>query len=292
MTTKNSDSLGAAIIFAALFFISSPGLCSQPKTETAADIIEKSYTLSLQKERTQAVVLLVNAIKKETKKSPKASKDLLKALDRVASVFYSDKAQQLYELGISLKMSDPGLALQKISEALKIESDNQEIILAHARAMMATGDCSGALSQAKKTREANPYSEEVTLVASQAAVCSGQFETYLQLRAGLDEKHSPYAPFWTTVEVEYQFRSDRFERALELSRGLEKSESSFPEGYFWQWRILTEQKQPAQDIAAKYINLCKALSARAQRQFNLDPNLCRKTSEVESFLKKNNNQNL
>ncbi len=263
-----------------------------PKTETASDIIEKAYTLSQQKERQQAILMLVNAIKKEGKKNLKTSKDLLQALDQVSGVFYQDKAQQLYELGLSLKLTDPQVASQKMAEAIKLEADNLAIQISQMRLMVELNDCSGAASQAKKIKELNPFSEEIDLVLSQASVCSGQFEPYQSQRGAFEDKKGPYFIHWGVIELEYQFKVGNFSKMIQTLKTLESADPAFPEPYYWDWRVQIEAKAKADDSAAKYINLCKGLSARAQRQYIAEPFLCRRTLEVESFLKKNNNTSL
>lgn len=279
-------------LLAALTMTSSVTKAAQPKTETAADIIEKAYTLSQQKERQQAVLMLVNAVKKEGKKNQKVTRDLLRALDQVSGIFYQDKAQQLYELGLSLKLSDPQVASQKMAEALKLEPDNQAIQISQVRFMIELGECSSAIAQAKKIKEANPFSEEIDLVLSQASVCVGQFEAYLALRTYADDKKSPLISHWNAVELEYQFKAGNFSKMLQIAKAAEESDPAFPETYYWEWRVQVESKLKAEDSAGKYIKLCKGLSPRAQRVYVAEPFLCRRTLEVESFLKKNNNTSL
>jgi hypothetical protein len=286
-----------AAIIAALFlsselFAAPPTVKTPAKTETYLDVVDKAYNLSIQKERSQATLLLVNAVKKEAKKNPKAIKDLLKALEQIGSVFYSDKTQQLYELGISLRLSDPGLAMQKINDALKLEPDNLSVSLAQMRLQIASGDCGPAVNGAKKAKELNPFSEEIDLVISQAAVCSGQFETYQQLKNLIDDKKSPLARHWMVVELEYLFKNGQFQRGIELALGGQKNEPQFPEAYYWEWRLEIEAKGKAEPPATRYVNLCKTLSSRALRDYLAEPFLCRRTQEVENFLKKNSNSGL
>lgn len=262
------------------------------RTETYTDIIEKAYNLSLQKDRAQAILLLVGSIKKESKKGPKANKDLLRALDQVSNAFYSDKTQQLYELGISIRLSDPNLAQQKITEALKLEPDNLSVQLAQIRLQMILGDCRGALNGGKGIKEIIPFSEEVDLVISQAAVCSGEFEFYQQIKAASDDKRSTMARHWNVVEMEYLFKNGQFQKGIEISQVRQKAEPTFPEPFYWQWKMELELKTLQDATATKYLKLCKAISARDLRDFLAEPFLCRRTTEVETFLKKNNNPNL
>lgn len=277
--------IGAAAIIAAPF-IAFASVAKPVTTETASDIIEKAQNLSLQKERLQAVNLLVSAIKKESKKSPVATKELIHSLERIASVFHSDKAQQLFELGISLKNTDPNMALSKLNEALKIEPDNQSIILEQNRINIMRNDCSVAAEGLLKYKEINPYSEEVDLVYSQAQVCAGSFDLYKQIRHKAEDKKSKLYPFWAIVDTEYHFKSGQTSKAKELIKFIIQKYPNYPESNFWMWKIDNNEEH-----ANKYINQCKSLTIKAQRELNYDPFLCRRTAEVEVFLKKNNNQN-
>ncbi|HWU44304.1 MAG TPA: hypothetical protein VN132_12725, partial [Bdellovibrio sp.] len=107
-----------AATLAALLF--SRPLFAQPnaKAETYKDIIEKAYNLSLQKDRQQALNILLSALQKETR--PQNIAELRKVLSDVSHVFFSDKAQQLYETGISFRKTDLNQAQTKLTEALRI----------------------------------------------------------------------------------------------------------------------------------------------------------------------------
>lgn len=272
----------------ALFF--SVGLSSgvyAEKLETYKDIIEKSYNLSIQKNRTQAMNLLVSSIRREGKKS-QAVKELMSALDEVSTAFYSEKAQQQYELALSVKATDPQLALNHLGEAAKMEPDNLTILLEQMKMQMGSGDCSAALNQAQKLREQNPYSDAIALALAQAAVCSGQLDTYVQTRNLSDTKKSNYLSYWQSVEIEYLYKTAAFAKAKELAQQVLRSETKYPEPQYWIWKIEAEQKIKAEKSAQKYTLMCKVMTTREQRNFGQDPMLCRRVSEVESYLKKNN----
>ena len=265
----------------ALFFVSSAG---SAKVETYQDIIEKAYNLSLQKDRTQATNLLVSAAKKETKKgSP--PKDLLAALEEVNNVFYSDKAQQLYELALSLRMTDPNLATQKLNEAARLEPENQQIALEQLRLQMAGGDCGSALKEAKKWAEKNPYSEEIKLVMAQTTLCSGQISEFQQLRAVVDVKKTGLEVFWMSLDLEHADRTGVFAKGYDLSQQFQKIDTNFPEFYYWRWKLEQDLKMP-EATGKKYLAVCKSLSSRLARSYLAEPKLCRQTGEVEAALKK------
>ena len=257
------------------------------KTETYKDIIEKSYALSLQKNRAQAVQVLVNAIRKEGKKS-QAVKELLQALEEVSTVFYSEKAQQQYELALSLRMSEPQAALAKLYDASNLEPENLSILLSQMRLSISLGDCAGAFQQAQKIRETNPYSDEVALVFSQAAVCTGQFESYLQMKNVSDTKKSGMVSFWMTTEIEYLFKTSNFQKARDLAQQLIHTDPKYPEAYFWDWKIDNEIKLKTDKSARKYVSTCKTITNKELRNYFIEPNLCKRTVDVEAYLKKSN----
>lgn len=257
-------------------------------TETYKDIIEKAYNLSLQKDRTQAVSILMSALKKEAKKSV-AQRDLAVALNQVSKVFFGDKSLQLYELALSLRVTDPNLGISKLQEALRLEPENISIEIALARAALFQGDCNGALTRALKLKEQASYIEEIRLVTSQAQICLGKFEDYLIKRSEMDIKRSSFILSWQTLEAEYLFKTGNFAKTREEAMSLQKIDRFFPESHYWIWKAEVEMKMKPDTSGQKYLNACKAMNGRQARDYLFEPQLCHRTAEVESFLKKTNN---
>jgi hypothetical protein len=283
-----------AAIFAALFFI--PILMpiislAAPARETYRDLIEKAYNLSLQKDRTQAVGILLSAIKKENKKSP-AQKELLAAIEKVSKVFYSDKSQQLYELALSMKSTDPGTALSKLQEAARLEPDNLSIEMALARQSLSINDCDAALTRTMKQKDLYMAVEELRLAAAQADVCLAKYEDFQVLRNAQETKKSELSTFWNSLEAEYLFKTGAFQKSMEIAVNLQKQDNSFPEAHYWEWRTGTELKLKVDKAAQRYLSLCKTINSRLQRQYLPEPQLCRRTTEIETFLKKTNNSEI
>jgi hypothetical protein len=283
MNYRNSIFKRAASFLAALFFTQLT--FALKKSESAADIIEKAQNLSLQKERSQAVLILVNATKREIKKNPQAAKELIVALDKISSVFYSDKAQQLFELSLSLKNSDINLAINRLQEAQKMEPENLSILLEIGRNLIIKNECDQAVDHFTKYKEINPFSEDVELAFAQALVCAGKFETYRSIRQKAEDKKGVNFIYWGTVDAEYHFKSSQNVRAKDICRSILLRNPHYPEPYFCLWRVENNE-----EMASKYLNLCKGISVKSQREFIKDPQLCRRVSEVEVFIKKFNNQ--
>lgn len=268
------------------FFFSNP-VFAETKTETYKDVMEKAFNLSLQRDRTQAVSILLGALKRESKKG-RTPKELQNALSQVSHIFYSEKAQQMYELALSFQASDPAMALGKLQEAARLEPENMSIELSIARVQIMTNDCDTAARTISRNKEQIAYLEEAQLVQAQAAVCQGQFESYLTLKPK-DAKKSTLQIFWVSLDAEYQFKIGAFAKVKEIVLTLQTLEATFPEASYWDWKSARELKAKSDKSAQKYLSQCKSLSTRLQRQYQAEPNLCRRTVEVETFLKKNNN---
>lgn len=257
---------------------------SVPKrTESYKDLIEKANNLSLQKDRSQAVNILVTAIRRETIGSV-ASREMKSALQDISGSFLGDKAQQLFELALSLRKNDLSQSAGKISEALRIEADNTTLIAESARLQIARGECAVAADSLTKARRWNPYDDYLQLAAAQAAVCQGDASAFSAIRLVSDPKKSNVSKFWSLLEIEKAAQEKAELRARELLGLLAKTENRNPEISYWSWRL---EKDPSlrTSAAQKYLMSCKNISASLFRQYMLDPMLCRRMSEVEAFLK-------
>lgn len=282
----------AALFGAALFFfqgsISVSAENKSKKAETSKDIIEKAYNLSLQKDRSQSINILVNAIKQENARNGNTV-ELKKALQQVSYLFYSDRAQQAYELALSLRRTDPGQALQKMNEALRIESDNLTLFNEMQRMVLIKGDCSAALESLSKERLQDPFDEHLILLQAQAHACLNQWEEYKKVRDLFDTKKSSLAKFWQPLEIELAFYEKNTTKAKELIAALQKLDEKYPDLHYWQWRIASNGERPP--LAQRYIKECKNMSATLYRQYMTDVNLCRRVAEVEAAAKNSNGTN-
>lgn len=282
----------AALIGAALFiFKSTPAVSAETKSkkaETSKDIIEKAYNLSLQKDRPQAITILVNAIKQENNRSGNTV-ELKKVLQQISYVFYSDRAQQTYELALSLRKTDPAQALQKMNEALRMETDNLTLFTEMQRMVLLKGDCSTALDNIVKGRVRDPFDEHLLLLQAQAQACLGNWEDYKKTRDSLDIKKSNLQRFWLGLEIELALYEKSLTKAKEQMAVLQKLDSKYPELLYWQWRVASGADKGV--LAQKYVKECKNISATVYRQYMTDVNLCRKVGEVETATTNSNGTN-
>lgn len=259
---------------------------SQVKTsrsETYKDIIEKAYNLSLQKDRQQALNILANAIQKESR--PQAVAELKKTASEIANIFLSDKAQQAFEIGVSLRKTDLNQAIDKLTEALRIENDNFMIVNELARLWIAKGDCKGAQDAVQRQLNLIRFDEDLKLTLSQALVCQKRWSDYQKVAESIGFKKSPQYKFWLPLEIERHLAAKSPNKAQEALATLRKLDEKYPETSYWTWKVDFEQKKSNPLAGQKYVMTCKNISVNQYRQYMIDPMLCRRLSEVEGELK-------
>lgn len=275
--------LGVALCFGVSPLKSVWAQTKNGKSETYKDIIEKAYNLSLQRDRQQALNILSNAVQKETR--PQAIAELKKTASEVANVFFSDKAQQQFEIGVSLRKTDLNQSLDKLTEASRIENDNFSIANEMARLMIAKGECKNAQDIVQRQLGLVRFDEELKLSLAQAQVCQKRWVDYQKTAESVGIKKSPQYKFWLPLEINKHLAGKSFSKAQEALATLKKLDEKYPEVSYWTWKIDQEQKKVNVTAGQKYVMACKNISANQYRQYMIDPMLCRHLSEVESELK-------
>jgi hypothetical protein len=262
----------------ALFFscsLSFGQVSKQGTKETYKDIINKAYNLSLQKDRSQAVSLLLGALKKEAKKSG-AQKELVQVLDQVTKVFISDKAQQQYELGLSLKFTDPNMALSKLSEASRLEPENTSIEMAIAQQQMMLNDCDGAYSRVSKYKELANYLEDWRLLSAQTAICEANFEVYQSFKQVTDLK-GPMGIYWLALEAEYFFSHKYCSKRQRFHNSSLKNRPSFSGSLLLGLEIVSTVEKQGRQTSSK---VCHNVQVNEQPSTK---SLCRRTFFVSTY---------
>lgn len=272
--------LGAALSFSSAMVVAQ---VKMSRSETYKDIIEKAYNLSLQKDRQQALNILVSALQKETRPLPVA--EIKKTIDEISHIFFSDKAQQLYESGVSLRKNELPQSYDKLVEASRIESDNFAIGAELVRVMIARNDCKNAQEVAQKYLAMVKFDEALRLALAQAYACQGKWAEYQKILESVPIKKSQNAKYWLALEVEKGVNSKNLSKARESLVQLKKLDERYPEAFYWTWRLDIHQKRSNFENAHKYVMTCKNISANQYRQYMIDPMLCRRVNDVDAEMK-------
>ncbi len=253
---------------------------SAPEVESYKDLIEKAQNLTLQKDRQQAINVLLNGIQRE-QKNKIAFNELKKKIEEIGSLFISDKAQQLFETSLSFKRKDIAQATQKINEALRIEPDNVQILTESARLMILKGDCLGAQDQILKTYNKNKYDEQILLTMGQVQLCLKAIDQYFSVRANLDSKKQNESLDWQILELQRGlFEKDKL-KSKERFAHLQKIDPKNPQLLYWQWKLNKLEGNEDSALREKYNLSCNNVSARVFRIYEKDPYFCNKQAEME-----------
>lgn len=266
--------------------IGAPGFAKAPfKAESPRDLIEKARQLLLQKERVPAISLLATAAQRETKNgNTSGAKTLVGALEEISTAFILDKAQQSYELGLSLIETDPAQALEKFEEAGRMESRNFAVEVAIVRMNIVMGVCSDAAMKARALIALNPYATDAHLVLAQASACLGDLPELRKAIAAAPVDEA--AMYWDLLKAQEAYFGPGADTAREKIKQVLKNDVQFPEAYYWQWKIEAKQKTEAKTAAEKYLTLCKNPAKGIYRKYLREPMTCRRIVELETFMKK------
>lgn len=272
-------------LIAVLVLVASPAFSKkESKSETYKDIIEKAQNLSLQKDRHQAINILLAALKKESK--PTAVLDIKRSILDISHMFLSDKAQQAYETAISLKKNDLNQGLDKIIEAHKLEPDNLKIILEHSRMLMRKDDCRAGIDILNKFLRLQEFDEDLALAHAQGLACLGKWADVERI-SDLSKKKQMEI-YWSILNIEKLISTKQFLKAQEELTQIVKIDPSYPELSYWEFRLRQLQKINILDTGMKYLANCKNISAVQYRKYMVDPMLCSRLQFVESEMKNAN----
>lgn len=293
-----------AILWVALFFVFSPANSFASKTaqkppaaksakglEGPQDLIQKAQNLTLQRDRLQASQILVRALGRETRGSA-AFKDMTKALSELSTVFYTEKAQSVFNVGESALATRPRDAIDSFQEALRLEDGNVTVLKALARAQLSLGDCDKAETSVRAAETIDPYSSEVQLLSLQTLACN---KSYDALSAKLEETEGDVDPTETNVRnLRYGLQIQALsavklkpdlKKAKALLASWEAADAEYPETFYWKYFLSKLSGAPDRTAAVRYTHLCQNLSARKRKNYSLDVNLCKGKEAVESYLK-------
>lgn len=260
------------------------------KLETYKDLILKAQNLTLQRDRLQASQILLRGLARE-KRGSVAYRELLKALDELTGLFYTEKAQMLHSAAEAMMDSKPREAADVFQEALRIEDGNLTILKSMARAYLLSLDCDKADTAIKAAEGLHSQSAEVKLLRLQTLDCQKKFDLLSSQLASKDPDLEPLEKWLRSLELKELIRKGDLKKAKTTLVAWEAQDPDFPEVYFWKWEISRQTGATDRSSAVKYSQLCQNLTPRRRRTYLLDVNLCRGKSLVDQYLKESGYQN-
>jgi lipopolysaccharide biosynthesis regulator YciM len=275
-----------SILYLTLIFSSAVSWSADAVTSDATtyrDAIKKAQALTLKQDRIEATKLLVTAIQNEPSK--KGQDELTKTLTEISTLFYTEKAQKLFEYAKSLFRENGNEALEKFQEALVIEPNNLQIQLWMARFQLRQGKCNDAFATVSKTLETNPFYTSADLIKVQSQICLQKDEGLLQEDEMIRKISTSYPMYFQLLMAQEEFNKKNYPEAEARIQKAEMLDKNFPEIYFWKTHILEKQEKEFKDSAAKYVRGCKGLAKADYLKYEFEPRTCVEYKNFEAEYK-------
>lgn len=252
-----------------------------PTRETAQDLVIKAQNLALQKDRLQATRLLIRGVEKE---AGEGRKKLLAALKEISEIFFTEKGQQVFERGQTLRGAALPSAIEKLREAWALEVGNTVVGRALVRSLLQAGQCEEASELADKVLSYNPYSEELSLSLSQALICNGKVPDGLIILKRLEQRKGPLRLYVETLKAQAALFDGKLDVASEHLRKAEDLDSLFPEIHYWRGQVLLKSKVDPRASLEKYVALCAKVEPKIRLKYEAEPRLCLETAAMQKLL--------
>lgn len=243
--------------------------------ETYKDQISKAQVLLLQRDRYQAAQILISAINREGIKSPSYG-ELTRALNKTAEIFFSEKAQQSYEMALSIYNSNKQQAIDKLNETIGIEPNNGLVLKALIFTLLGQKECGAASRLRSDYFKFNPFDDDLEKFRLLELICQKNKSEALTLLA----KQEPTVlaqPFWVL---------GKHRLILEEMGSSNIDHRLFPEGSpelsYLGWATEKDVKK-RMALAEKYKNLCHTVIPFDKAYSWMDPWACEHLKEIDEF---------
>ncbi|MFK8138897.1 MAG: hypothetical protein AB8E15_11090 [Bdellovibrionales bacterium] len=140
---------------------------------------KKAKNLSLQRDRIQMARVLNEFISSSPNTLEKQK--AIRLLTRLTEIFYTNKAQQDYEIAVTKIKNEPEVAEERLLDALKIEPQNAKLVASLLYVRLVQKKCDGSKSWVTKLASWNPYSENHKNLVLKMTSCSGNSGDWAQL---------------------------------------------------------------------------------------------------------------
>lgn len=215
---------------------------------------------------------------------------LIDALNGISSVFFTDKGQKLYESGQSIMFDTPDVALGQFREALQLEDGNVQILSNIARLQLAKQDCDGALATLAQARAMSPYAGEPAVLELRTFICQRKFELVrekVKALPALDKNQEYFVQYALAQDFGQQ---KMWKKSFDTFLKLSETDPKFPEIYYHLSKVGVEAGREVDGFSERYVSLCKGLTPKDRKRYNLEPALCANLKEVEDELAKKNGE--
>lgn len=264
---KRAAFFGAALFSCACF----SGNKNKP-LDTLKSTLTEAQGFLLNKDRTQAIKVLIQALKNE-KQNSKNYIELSNFLKKTSEIFISEKAQQSFELALTAYTADKNLTKDKLLETLKIEPQNSLILKAVVFTLLSLKECQKVPPYLDELKVINEYDEDIEALKLLNLICINNKSEALALMTKTDPQMLNQS-FWLVNK----YRLLQTE-SLEGQMDTKALPNDYPEIIYVHW--LTEKEQKEKDkLADKYKQLCQSNISYDKAYSYLDPWICEHVKEL------------
>lgn len=246
----------------------------EPSTQSR-ELIEIAQNLLLQKDRDQAIRLLIKAQAIEKNKIIVA--EIRGILKNIGSLFLSDKSQQEFESSISFKKTDPSKWLAAVERAQKMEPDNTLVMYELIRNQVNNKNLNRAQEIVSEFRVKNAFDKNVILASIYLQLAANDGKDLSQLKTQLKDLQLPnHTAVSGYIELLERILVGNREKALATLAILKKEDALNPQLTYWEKRINGKPKTDEEPI-------CKPFPEHYYRRYYHDLFFC--SSALENFFK-------
>lgn len=274
------------MIYLVLLYLS--GAIGASTDASYKDIIERAQQLSLKQERKEAQQYLLSAIEKE--KDIKTKSVLVGTLKKLSEIFYTDKAQKIFEQGNAQVRQKPTEALRAFKQVLELEPNNTKVLVSMGRTYLLLGQCRDSFATSENLEGLDPYSQDNFLLKIQAQTCLKEFDDLEQNITARDVKDPEIALHLDLALAQMSYFKGQFSDAIKYVQKAIKLNEGFPENYYWENQILEKMSKPSLESAKKYVKLCKTMSKTDLSKFEREPRLCQEYKGIETKIEEQNSE--
>lgn len=197
----------------------------------------------------------------------------------IGESFLSERAQHLYQVGLSLTYKGDTSAEQSLLGALEIEPENLKILVALAKNYLGRSNCAKAEEIISKLSKNYFLLEEKYILSGQLLVCRNKL---VELNEHLIPTQNFLLPHKTYAMI-LSLRAAEANKDIGLIKSIAleliQLEPQMPESYYWLWKYEV-RKNTRKDYGDRYLALCQSISVKEKKRFYLEPVLCSAVDEV------------
>ena len=197
----------------------------------------------------------------------------------VGETFFSERAQHLYEVGVSQTYKGDVGAVRSLAGALEIEPENLKILLTLGRNHLSQGNCAQVTEIVDKIVKNYFLLEERYILSGQLLVCKKKLEELRELILPPEFFSPPYRLYAMILSLRAAEVAKDISLIKTLGLELTKTEPQLPESYYWLWKH-EPKKSLRKEYSDRYLSLCQNWSAKEKRKYYLEPILCNLVEEV------------